>query len=564
MCDPGVDGCKSQVTEQGSVRVRRSLAPAENGSDPIVRFAVDSDRDHPMAVRIADPGLTAESIDVETDVPDENDCRWVVEKDRVLFSRSIPPKGSFVAECRISDPDRADTSGTSPTVETVQPVDPETIKQDRTAPLWRSATTSSGTRTNGHGAAATAAVAGAPETEEARARSTSATAAEESTSLLLPANSDATPVLSVVMPTLNEEEGVEECIDAVISAVEDLGITAEVIISDSSTDHTPEIAREMGAIVVEPDDAGYGYAYRYAFGHARGKYVAIGDADTTYDFEDLPRLLAPITRGEADMVMGTRLAGEIESGAMPPLHQYIGNPLLTKFLNVFYGAGVSDAHSGFRVIDRDVLNSLDLSSDGMEFASEMIMVAGARNVGITEVPITYHEREGEATLDSFEDGWRHVKFMLVNAPGYVYSAPGLVLGVLGVVMMGLVVAGAGVSGVSLGVHSLMTGSLLSVVGHQLVGLGAFATAAGSPVSRPEDPITTWITDRSSTERGILSGVALITAGGSYAVYAIGQWTASGLTDLPLVFGDVVALTAIVLGVQTVFYSLFMATIDPRW
>ena len=208
------------------------------------------------------------------------------------------------------------------------------------------------------------------------------------TDLLLPEQSDLEPVLSIVMPTLNEEEGVVECINRIKNAVKELGITAEIIISDSSTDRTPELAAANGAIVVEPDEPGYGYAYRYAFERARGDYIAIGDADTTYDFEELPKLFEKVSRGDADMVMGSRLEGEIKDGAMPPLHQYVGNPLLTRFLNAFYDAGVSDAHSGMRVFSQRALAELDLDTTGMEFASEMIMDAGARDLTIEEVPIT--------------------------------------------------------------------------------------------------------------------------------------------------------------------------------
>ncbi|MDX1748146.1 MAG: glycosyltransferase family 2 protein, partial [Halobacteriales archaeon] len=246
---------------------------------------------------------------------------------------------------------------------------------------------------------------------------------------------DTTPVVSVVMPTMNEEEGIGECIDRIVEGATALGLPTEIVVSDSSSDRTPEIARDRGARVVEPDRPGYGYAYRYAFARVRGEYVVMGDADTTYDFAELPRLFEPILDGEADMVMGSRLEGEILPGAMPKLHQYVGNPLLTKFLNVFYGAGVSDAHSGFRVIRRSTLEELNLGTDGMEFASEMVMEAAARDLEIAELPITYHERKGEATLESFRDGWRHVRFMLMNAPGYLFSVPGALMVLLGSLLM---------------------------------------------------------------------------------------------------------------------------------
>ena len=228
----------------------------------------------------------------------------------------------------------------------------------------------------------------------------------------------ATPMLSVVLPTRNEVQGISECLDRIHRAIDSIEMDVEIIVSDSSTDSTPTIAREYGATVVKPPATGYGNAYKYAFEHIRGDYVAIGDADTTYDFEELPELLAPLVQGDADLVLGSRFRGQIEPGAMPALHQYVGNPLLTAMLNWLFGANVTDAHSGFRAIRREALEQLELQSEGMEFASEMIMKAAVNGLRIKEVPITYHERVGEATLESFSDGWRHVKYMLLNAPNF--------------------------------------------------------------------------------------------------------------------------------------------------
>lgn len=401
--------------------------------------------------------------------------------------------------------------------------------------------------------------------EETTISSRNRTAAEEQVAqspddLLVGPDSAVTPVLSVIMPTLNEEDGIAECIEMVKRGISKIGVTTEIIISDSSTDRTPEIAREMGAIVVEPDKPGYGYAYRYAFDHARGEYIVIGDADTTYDFEDIPRLLEEVTHNDADMVMGSRLEGEIKSGAMPPLHQYIGNPLLTKFLNTFYGAGVSDAHSGFRIIEREALENLELKTSGMEFASEMIMEAGARDMNIEEVPITYHEREGDATLDSFEDGWRHVKFMLVNAPGHLFSIPAMILTGIGVLIMAFAYFSIPIGGVNVGIHSMIAGSLLAISGYQVGSLGVFATVAGNPIKKSRQPVMGWLLKRLQLEHAATLGLLIFLAGATYAIYLLIRWITSGFTELPLLMDDIVAFTAIVLGVQTIFSSFFMSTI----
>jgi glycosyltransferase involved in cell wall biosynthesis len=235
------------------------------------------------------------------------------------------------------------------------------------------------------------------------------------------AETDQTPTLSVVLPTMNEAGGVAECIQKISSAAEAMRVDVEIIVSDSSTDQTPAIARDHGAVVVTPDRPGYGSAYRHGFRHARGEYIAMGDADTTYDFEELPHLCRAVVDGDADMVLGSRFKGEIRPNAMPPLHRYVGNPVLTETLNMLYRGSLTDAHSGMRVFSRDALKQLDLRSDGMEFASEMLMEALMNGLTIEEVPITYHERTGEATLESFRDGWRHLRFMVGTVPGYLFG-----------------------------------------------------------------------------------------------------------------------------------------------
>jgi len=377
-------------------------------------------------------------------------------------------------------------------------------------------------------------------------------------SVSLASQEDEQPELTVVLPTLNEEAGIRECLCRIKRAVADLDVSAEVIVSDASTDRTPTIAREEGAIVVEPDQLGYGYAYRYAFEHARGDYVAIGDADTTYDFEELPRLYQHVANGDADMAIGSRLEGDIKPGAMPPLHQYVGNPLLTAFLNAFYDAEVSDAHSGFRVFRRDILDELGLETTGMEFASEMIMEAGARDLDIEEVPIVYHERKGEETLDSFRDGWRHVRFMLVNAPGYLFSGPGLLLGVFGLLIMTVAWSGMGIGGASFGLNSMIAGCLFTIVGYQVGSLGVFATVASDPIQKPTDSVTQAITERVSLERGATLGLVVFGLGAVVAGGLVYEWVASGFSSLGFTRTALGAFTAIVVGLQTVFSSFFLS------
>lgn len=379
----------------------------------------------------------------------------------------------------------------------------------------------------------------------------------ESAELLIPAESERTPIISIVLPTMNEEEGIGECINCALDGIKEIGLPAEIIISDDSTDRTPEIAQRSGARVVTPDQQGYGYAYKYGFEFARGRIIVMGDADTTYDFGELPRLIGPIVRGEADLVMGSRFDGKIETGAMPKLHRYVGNPALTRFLNTFYDAGVSDAHSGYRAVRRDALERLDLRSNGMEFASEMIMRAASKGVEIEEVPITYYNRKGDTTLDSFRDGWRHVKFMLINAPGYLFSLPGALFVGLGLCIMTLSYFHTQVLGITFGARSTIIGSLFTIVGYQIGLLSVFTSLAADPIKSPNDPISQWVTSNFQFGHGALLGIGLFVTGLVYATYLIGSWVASGYTRLPLVSDEMVTFTAIVLGIQTIFSSFHL-------
>ena len=384
-----------------------------------------------------------------------------------------------------------------------------------------------------------------------------AESAIQTDSLILDADSNADPAVSVVLPTLNEKEGVRVCIEQIKETVESLGMTTEIIVSDSSTDRTPEIARELGATVITPKKNGYGNAYKYAFEHVRGEYVAIGDADTTYDFGELPKLLETAIEKDADMVLGSRLEGEIKSGSMPPLHQYIGNPLLTRFLNTFYDAGVSDAHSGMRVIKRDALEQLELQSGGMEFASEMIMDAAEKGLTIEEVPITYHERIGDATLESFSDGWRHVKFMMTNAPGYLFTLPSAGFGLVGVLIIAASLQGFQLGEATFGLQTLIVGVLFAIVGYQVGTLSLFSSVAANPIRHTKDPITNAVHRYFTLENGATFGVIVFALSTSCLAYSVVAWTITGYAAVPPVEWNLIAMGGVVIGVQTVFNSFFL-------
>jgi len=370
--------------------------------------------------------------------------------------------------------------------------------------------------------------------------------------------------VSVVIPSLNEEETIGICIEKIKRVFREHNIRGEIIVADNSTDRTPEIARSLGAKVVTPDKRGYGYAYLYGFRYAKGKYIVIGDADDTYDFLEIPKLLEPLKRGEADLVIGSRFKGKILKGAMPWLHRYIGNPLLTWFLNFFFKAGVSDAHSGFRAFTREALEKMKLRCPGMEFASEMIIRAVWAGLRIKEVPITYYPRRAESKLHSFRDGWRHLKFMLLYAPSYLFILPGMLLFILGMAVVLLISAGISKFGyINLGIHSMIASSLLAIVGYQLIFLGLAGKVYRAKMDMRDDRITEFFTQKMSLEKGATIGLLMFLAGFVYTVYLVWNWIDSGFKDLPMLSQDVLAFTLLVIGLQTIFSSFFLSMLSER-
>ena len=261
---------------------------------------------------------------------------------------------------------------------------------------------------------------------------------------------------SVVIPCLNEEQNIEQCVRAAHAALAAGGIDGEVLVVDNdSEDRSAEIAEMAGARVIRERRRGYGSAYLAGFAAARGKYIVMADADLTYDFGEISRFVEELQAG-AQLVMGDRM-DNIKPGAMPWLHRYVGNPVLTGILNLLFRTGVGDAHCGMRALRRDVLPVLDLRATGMEFASEMVVRASKQNLVISEVPIEYHPRGGESKLSSFRDGWRHLRFLLVHSPTHLFIVPGLLMSVLGALISATVLFNLNVLGRRWDLHTLIGG-----------------------------------------------------------------------------------------------------------
>jgi glycosyltransferase involved in cell wall biosynthesis len=366
------------------------------------------------------------------------------------------------------------------------------------------------------------------------------------------------PRVSVVIPCLNEAENIERCVSAALGALRDGAIEGEVLVVDNaSEDDSAALAAAAGARVVLEPRRGYGSAYLAGFAAARGKYIVMADADLTYDFNEIPRFVAELEAG-AELVMGDRM-DNIQPGAMPWLHRYIGNPILSGLLNLFFRTGVNDAHCGMRALRRDVLPRLDLRTTGMEFASEMVIRASKEHLKIAEFPIEYHPRGGESKLSSFRDGWRHLRFLLVHSPTHLFILPGAILSGVGTVILVFVATGLDFFGRAWGLHALIGGALLMIVGTQVVALGLCAHAYGTYFMGEQDPWFDRMRARFRLEHGLLLGGIFMLIGVAMGAVIVATWISHGFGSLADEHLAVVAASLLIVGIQ-IFFSSFLLSI----
>jgi glycosyltransferase involved in cell wall biosynthesis len=309
--------------------------------------------------------------------------------------------------------------------------------------------------------------------------------------------------------------------------------------------------------VIQESERGYGSAYLAGLAAAAGKYILMADADLTYDFGETPRFLEELKAG-ADVVIGNRM-NNIHPGAMPWLHQYVGNPLLSGFLNLLFRTGVDDAHCGMRAVRRGVLERLDLRTTGMEFASEMVIRAAKEKLDIRQFDIEYHPRGGESKLSSFRDGWRHLRFLLVHSPTHLFIVPGAVMTAVGSLIQLLVIAQLPFFGRAWQVHAMIGGALLTVIGTQVIALGVFAHAYGTYFMGERDRWFDRARARYRLEHGLLAGGAITLTGGAVGIWILIDWISRGFGALGEENLAVVAATLIIVGIQ-VFFSSFLLSI----
>jgi hypothetical protein len=371
------------------------------------------------------------------------------------------------------------------------------------------------------------------------------------------------PTVSIVMPCLNEEETVGVCVTKARSWLSTSGFEGEVIVVDNgSTDRSIQVASDAGARVVHEPIPGYGQAYQRGFAEARGEFIVMGDSDDTYDFSNLTPLLEPLNHG-SDLVLGNRFTGGIQEGAMPWAHRYIGSPIINFLIRLFIGTDIGDSQSGLRAFRGNLAERLRLRAGGMEFASEMIVRAARAGLTITEVPAPYGTRMGESKLSTVRDGWRHLRFLLLSAPDYLFILPGLVLSFLGIAT--LAVSFAAPVGVPLGSltwQPVFAATIFLAIGANTLLLGMIAKIHGCAMGLlPEDR---WVQLYRRVFRlegvlglaGLMLLVGLALDLGLFMVWASGMQHPLGLQLAAL------AQTLLIVGAELAMVAFLLVTVDP--
>ena len=382
----------------------------------------------------------------------------------------------------------------------------------------------------------------------------------------LPLNIDTTDLeLSIVMPCLNEAETLGVCIEKANRFLATSGVRGEVVVADNgSTDGSQAIARGLGARVVAVPVRGYGAALQAGIAASRGTFVAMADSDDSYDFLGLMPFVAKLRDG-CDLVMGNRFQGGIAKGAMPPLHRYLGNPVLSFVGRLFYPSQIGDFHCGLRAFRRDAIVGLGLKTTGMEFASEMVVKATLASLRVAEVPTTLSPdgRSRPPHLRSWRDGWRHLKFLLTFAPKWLFFYPGAALALVGaVLLLALLPGSVHIGSVTLGVHTLLFAAAGVIIGAQLMSFAVVARLFGVreklwPSSPRIELARTWF----SIDRTCVAGAVMLVAGIGIAVAAVGGWAGRGFGDMDVEGTMRLAIPSVLLcalGVQAIVTGFFTA------
>ncbi len=371
------------------------------------------------------------------------------------------------------------------------------------------------------------------------------------------------PEISIILPCRNEESALSNLLKNIQEVIKKNNLNAEIILSDSSQDNSPKIARSLGAKVIKHDKEGYGNAYLEAFPHAKGKYIIMLDADGTYPPEKIPEFLSELKRGN-DLILGNRFAGKMESGAMPISHRLIGNPVLSATLSIFFHKKIKDAHSGMRAITSEALKKLNLKTTGMEFASEMVMKAIKNNLKISEIPINYYKRKGKSKLRSLPDGWRHLRFMLLYSPLFLFFIPGLISLLVGLsTLFWFYFLNPNILGIQFYFHPMFISSLLTIIGYQLIIFSAFAKIYAITHLGEKDERFEKLFDYLTIERASILGILVSLIGFLIYILILIKWVNLGFGESNEIKNSITALTLIVLGTQTIFSSFMLSILGIK-
>lgn len=372
-------------------------------------------------------------------------------------------------------------------------------------------------------------------------------------------NLEKKPFLSVILPCRNEEKSLLNCINTVKKTLAEFDIDGEIIVSDSSSDRSPQIAKEAGVVLIKHDKEGYGNAYLEGFKVARGKVLFLADADGTYDFAEIPRFLKELNSG-ADLVIGNRFGGIIEKGAMPWAHRYLGRWIFRILIKIFFGFKLKDIHCGMRAIHKETVEKLNLKTTGMEFASEMMVKAMKQELKIKVLPINYFSRQGISKLKTMTDGWRHLRFMLLYSPMFLFFWPGIFLFLFGTIAFVLLLSNSlTLWNIQFQYHPIFLASLLVILGYQLIIFAFFAKTYAHTHLEEKSKVLDFLHQHITIEKAGIFGLILAFVGIFLYFIIFHQWLRSGFGEMQEIKRSVLALTLAVAGFQTIF-SAFMLSI----
>jgi glycosyltransferase involved in cell wall biosynthesis len=375
------------------------------------------------------------------------------------------------------------------------------------------------------------------------------------------------PQVSVVLPCLNEENSIEICIKKIKDVFEKEKIDGEIIVVDNgSTDRSVEIVKKYNDVklLFEPQK-GYGSALRCGIENAQGEYIIMGDADNTYDFYEIPKFLEKLKDGY-DLVIGSRFKGKILKGAMSFSHRYIGNPILTGMLRFFFGGNISDAHCGLRGFTKQAYQKMNLRTTGMEFASEMVIHALKKKLRIAEIPITYYPRIGESKLSSFRDAWRHIRFMLLYSPDYLFLLPGIILFLVGFIISFGILAKGNISlfGRMWGVHVLFFSSVITLVGWQILNIWFSAKVYTHIIGLEESKFIKKLMNFLTLEKTLVFGLIIFFTGLIGLLYIVYIWAKTNFGPLEELRLGIFSTMLAAMGIQTIFSAFLSSVLQIKY